>query len=131
MRRPERRLTRRPLRRLFAIMTLLLAAGPALACTCRPSSEDEIIAAADVVIVGTVESVRRLPGEAGLLAATIDVARIVKGRVHRQLQVRTRDSWAACGLPMEAGRRVRIAARKHHDGLYTNICQALSPPPQR
>lgn len=105
--------------------------APALACTCRPRSEAQIIADADVVIVGRVEAVRRLPGEAGMLAATIDVARIVKGRVHRQVQIRTRDSWAACGLPMEVGQRMRIAARKLNDGLHTDICQALSPPQPR
>jgi hypothetical protein len=115
----------------LAAALLALTAQPAWACTCQPRTEDEIIAAADVVVAGVVESVRRLPGEAGMLAATIDVARIVKGRVNRQIQVRTRNSWAACGLPLEAGRRVRIAARKLNDGLYTDVCQALSPPPQR
>ena len=112
---------------LLALAALLAAAPAALACSCRPSTEAQIIENADVVVFGEVTGVRRLPGE-GAVVATIDVARIVKGRVHRQLQIRTPDSSAACGVSFLEGQRLRLAARRLNSGLHTNLCMALSPP---
>ena len=114
---------------LLALAALLAAAPAALACSCRPRTEAQIIESADVVVVGAVTAVRRLPGD-NLVVATIEVARIVKGRVHRQLQVRTRDNSAACGVDFAEGQRVRVAATRLNDGLHTNLCMALSPPRQ-
>lgn len=91
-----------------------------------PRSEAAIIEAADVVIAGKVVDVRRA-GQGSILA-TLDVARIVKGRVHRQIQVRTPDNPAACGLDFAEGQLVRVAATRFNDGLNTNLCMALSPP---
>ncbi len=112
---------------VLAALFLLLSAWQALACSCLPRTEDEIIEAADVVVVGVVTEVRRLPGEPMVLA-TISVGRIVKGRVHRQIQVRTRENTAACGLPFQQGRIVKVAANKLSDGLNTNLCMALKAP---
>lgn len=120
---------RRAAAALLALAALLAAAPAALACSCRPRTEAQIIESADVVVVGAVTAVRRLSGES-LVVATIEVARIVKGRVHRQLQIRTRDNSAACGVTFSEGQRIRVAANRLNDGLHTNLCLALSPPRQ-
>ncbi len=114
------------MRAALALAALLAAGAPALACTCLQRTDAEIVEAADVVVVGRITDVK--PGgepNAGTLTATVEVLRIVKGRVHRQIQVTTRDNAAACGLPLRVGATVRLAANKLNDGLHTNICMAL------
>ena len=115
---------------MFGAAAFMLASQmPALACSCLPRSEAEIIEAADVAVVGKVGEVRRTgPSGAGGLLATIEVTRIIKGRVHRQIQVRTRDNAAACGIEFKSGSVVRVAAQKLNDGLNTNLCMALAAP---
>jgi hypothetical protein len=108
------------------------AAGPSLACSCMPRTEAEIIDSADVVVAGKVMEVRQIgPVGSGTRLASIEVSRIVKGRVHRQIQIRTPDTSAACGLDMPLGAVMRIAARKLHDGLHTNLCMSLRGPQTR
>lgn len=117
-------------RAIFAVAALaLIGATPALACSCLPRSEAQIIEAADVAVAGKVSDVRRF-GRAGSgsVIATIEVTRIIKGRVHRQIQVRTRDNPAACGIDFQPGSVVRVAAQKLNDGLNTNLCMALAAP---
>jgi hypothetical protein len=112
---------------ILAVLLAAIFAAPAYACSCRPRTEAEIIEAADVVVAGEVTDVRRRgPSGSGTVIATIDVARIIKGRIHRQIEVLTRDNSAACGVNFEKGQRVRIAASKLNDGLNTNLCMALS-----
>jgi hypothetical protein len=112
-----------------AALLAMIAASPALACLCLPRSEAQIIEAADVAVAGKVSDVRRI-GRAGSgsLIATLEVTRIIKGRVHRQIQVRTRDNPAACGIDFQPGNLVRVAAQKLNDGLNTNLCMALAAP---
>jgi len=112
-----------------AALLAMIAASPALACSCLPRSEAQIIEAADVVVAGKVGDVRRIgPAGSGSVIATIEVTRIIKGRVHRQIQVRTRDDPAACGVDFQPGSVVRVAAQKLNDGLNTNLCMALAAP---
>lgn len=109
----------------------LFATGtwPAHACTCRDRTAAEIVAAADVAIVGTVTEVRRTgPGPDATVIATVSVSRIIKGRIHRQIQLRTRGNSAACGVEFTEGMVVRIAADKLSDGLNTNLCMMLKGP---
>ena len=114
---------------LTAAAFLALAHTPAQACTCRPRTAAEIVAAADVAVVGMVTDVRRTEaGQNGTVIATISVSRIIKGRIHRQIQVRTPGSSAACGVSFVEGMVVRIAADKLNDGLNTTSCMLLVGP---
>ena len=114
---------------LTAAAFLALAHAPAQACTCRPRTAAEIVAAADVAVVGMVTDVRRTEaGQNGTVIATISVSRIIKGRIHRQIQVRTPGSSAACGVSFVEGMVVRIAADKLNDGLNTTSCMLLVGP---
>ncbi len=113
---------------LGAALLAALQANAALACSCRPRTAEQIIEAATVVVDGKVTGVAR---DGGRLAATISVARIIKGRVGRELIVKTQDNSAACGIALERGQIVRIAADKLNDGLWTNLCLALPAPKPR
>ena len=117
-------------RAAFTVAVLaVVITSPALACSCLPRSEAQIIEAADVAVAGKVGDVRRIgPAGTGRVIATIDVTRIIKGRVHRQIQVRTSDNPAACGIDFQPGSVVRVAAQKLNDGLNTNLCMALAAP---
>lgn len=99
-----------------------------MACSCRQRTPEQIIEAATVVVDGKVLGVA---SEGGRLAATISVARIVKGRVGRELIVKTQDNSAACGIAFKPGQIMRIAADKLNDGLWTNLCMALAAPKPR
>jgi hypothetical protein len=104
-------------------------ATPATACTCRDRTAAEIVAGADVAIVGTVTEVKRTgPGPDATVIATVTVSRIIKGRIHRQIQLRTRGNSAACGVEFTEGMIIRIAADKLSDGLNTNLCMLLRGP---
>ena len=114
---------------LALALTVGCLPGVARACSCAPRSEVEIIDAADVVVAGMVTDVRRIGAQgSGTVIATIDVGRIIKGRVHRQVQIKTRDNSAACGVSFTKGALVRVAAQKLNDGLNTNLCMALTAP---
>ncbi len=114
---------------MMATAFLALAHTPAQACTCRPRTAAEIVAAADVAVVGMVTDVRRTEsGQNGTVVATISVSRIIKGRIHRQIQLRTPGSSAACGVTFVEGAIVRIAADKLNDGLNTTLCMLLVGP---
>ncbi len=114
---------------LMATAFVALAVTPAQACTCKPRTAAEIVAAADVAIVGMVTDVRRTEaGRNGTVIATISVSRIIKGRIHRQIQLRTPGSETVCGVTFVEGAIVRIAADKLNDGLNTTLCMLLLGP---
>lgn len=114
---------------LLAALVLTFAASTAHACTCRDRTAAEIVAGADVAIVGTVTEVRRTaPGPDATVIATVTVSRIIKGRIHRQIQLRTRGNPAACGVEFTEGMIIRIAADKLSDGLNTSQCMVLRGP---
>ncbi|MGL4439129.1 MAG: hypothetical protein ACRCUE_07650 [Bosea sp. (in: a-proteobacteria)] len=114
---------------LIAAAFLSLAATPASACSCMPRTAAEIAAGADVAIVGTVTEVRRTgSGPNATVIATVSVSRIIKGRIHRQIQLRTPGNAAACGVEFTEGMTIRIAANKLSDGLNTNLCMVLRGP---
>jgi hypothetical protein len=114
---------------LLAAVVLAFASTPAQACTCKPRTAAEIVAAADVAVVGMVTDVRRTEaGRNGTVIATISVSRIIKGRIHRQIQLRTPGSETVCGVTFVEGAVVRIAADKLNDGLNTTLCMLLVGP---
>ena len=114
---------------LMATILGAFAVSPAGACTCRLRTAAEIVAAADVAVVGMVTDVRRTEaGQNGTVIATISVSRIIKGRIHRQIQVRTPGNSTACGVDFVEGAVVRIAADKLNDGLNTTLCMVLVGP---
>lgn len=114
---------------LVAFLSLLPATTPASACSCRDRTAAEIVAGAEVAVVGTVTEVKRTgPGPDATVIATINVTRIIKGRIHRQIQLKTPGNPAACGVEFTEGMVVRIAANKLNDGLNTNLCMILRGP---
>lgn len=105
-----------------AALSVMLAAPVALACSCQPRTIGQIIADADVVFHGEVTSVRR---EGPGIAARIAVTRVIKGASGFEAVVHTPADSAACGLPLQQGQAVRIAAMTRGGMLFTNLCMAF------
>jgi hypothetical protein len=100
----------------------VIAPAPAAACSCPPRTVGQIIADADVVVHGEVVSLRRDgPG----IAARIAVTRVIKGASGFEAVIHTPTDRAACGLPLQQGQAVRIAAMSRGGALFTNLCMAL------
>jgi hypothetical protein len=112
---------------LAAAFALLGAAeSPAFACSCRPRTEAEIIAASDVAVVGRVTEVKRGRADgAGVTTATLSVSRVLKGKAGKRVMIRTPSSSAACGVNFTRGETMRVAATRGPDGLSTTLCMAL------
>ena len=116
--RPTAMTSRAPTRLLMALVVAalglapgLLLAGPAYACSCAQVPLPAQVAAADVLVVGEVDS---LGSADRSLEVTIAVEQVVRGDVEGDTtQIRTADSGAACGLDfLEVGQRYAFFAAR-------------------
>ena len=104
----------------------LAVSSVAHACSCRPRSNAERLATADVAIEGTVLSVRRAgEGRSDPLIARLRVTSTLKGTVPRVVTLNTRGSSSACGINFVKGETYRLTASREPDGLHTGLCQLL------
>ena len=110
---------------------LVLVPGPAAACSCAVSGDDELLAQADAVFVGTAlnrQETQTSTTGAGLLSGfvtyTFAVDNVMKGAVGTARQeVRTGLNSAACGTDFELGQRYQVFAHRSPDGgLNTGLC---------
>lgn len=121
---------RTPTRLLLALVVAslglapaLLVAGPAYACSCAQRPLAEQVAAADVVVVGAVDS---LETRDRTLEVTVAVEQVVRGHVSTDtLRLRTASSGAACGLDfLVVGERYAFLAARVDGGesLVAGLC---------
>ena len=108
---------------LAGLLALFLASIPAHACSCRPMSQKQAIAASDVVFQGRVLSVYR---DGNRLFATLSVMRPVKGKLRTQVEVGTNASSAACGYNFRKGQVVMVGAHFSQNQYSTQACLMLS-----
>ncbi len=115
-----------------ALAVVVLAPGPAFACSCVQASLAEHVDDADVVVVATVDGVDR----PGLLAFSADQARYaltveqaLKGEVSVRTEVHSAVSGASCGLEgvEEGGRYVVFAHREASGTLSASLCGGTRP----
>jgi nucleoid-associated protein YgaU len=123
-----------------AVLTVtVVQAKKALACSCAPSSEQQLANAADVVFDG-VAAGRHDPNPAGGIVGsgdpiswTFDVSGVIKGAPTDPQEVRSARGGATCGISFELGPPYRVFARRQADQtLATDLCsgtRALSSPP--
>ncbi|MGA9749705.1 MAG: hypothetical protein WBQ50_19810 [Nocardioides sp.] len=111
-----------------ALAVLVLAPGPAYACSCVAAGTAEHVDLADVVVIARVDSVR-LP--LALLSSSADPARYelvveqaLKGDVAARLTVLSAQSGASCGLEgvEEGGRYVVFADLAPSGALTASLC---------
>jgi hypothetical protein len=96
-----------------ALAVLVLAPGPAFACSCVNSGAEEYVDFADLVVVGTFEQHRPVPAgkEPDALAWTVAVDEVLEGQAPARMDVITPVSGASCGLEgVEPGRRYVVFA---------------------
>jgi hypothetical protein len=116
------------MQQLIATSAVVIAAlagfaQAAFACSCRQPTEASITANSEVVLSGTVVSVRRVGhSQFGRLFATVRVGRVYKGRLPNTITVETRGSSAACGVKFEAGQQVRFGASSNGRNYMTGLC---------
>ncbi len=116
-----------------ALAVLVLAPGPAFACSCVAADTAEHVDLADVVVIARVDSVR-LP--LALLSSSADPARYelfveqaLKGDVAARLTVLSPQSGASCGLEgvEEGGRYVVFADLAPSGALTASLCGGTQP----
>ena len=106
--------------------TLILAATPALACSCGPPNPKRVAARVEVLFDGHVIDQRPGVDLAGRRASVIQirVRRIVRGHVPKTgvITLYSAPDPAACGVDYSQGFAGRFGASMHTGGLYTSSC---------
>ncbi len=111
------------LRTLLVSLAILLAAEPALACSCaRNPTAAGILQRAAAVFTGSVEQSTPLPGEHA--ATTFRVQESFKGpRAGGTVRVvHPSGSSASCGVKFSAGQSYTIAAQRDGADYATSLC---------
>lgn len=113
-----------------AVVVLIAAAAPALACSCKPTTREQMIAQVPYVFEGRVMSTRV---EGGERFTEFEVVRPLKGGVPTHVEVSTRAHPTACGASFTPGERVTVGATFKEHQFFTNSCIifALNKPLRR
>jgi hypothetical protein len=116
------------MRRVLLATTIgvLLAATPALACSCGPPNPKRVAARVEVLFEGRVLDQRPGVDLAGRKAAVIRVRvdRMVRGHMPRSrvITLFSAPHPASCGVDYSQGFTGRFGASMHTGGLYTSSC---------
>jgi hypothetical protein len=117
-------------RAVFAFLASTLIASVAWACSCRPPSPDEsegavikrMIKESDAAFRGRVLSSRRTDPDinSGEVIARVRILKAYKGvRRGRTVTLTTGPNGAMCGLSLDKGSTIRVAASRRRDGTYS------------
>ena len=110
---------------LFVAGAVALGAPEAAhACSCMPwKGPIPAMESSSAVFLGTVEAKAEVKGEFGNEHVyTVTVEKRWKGEVEGQVEVRTADNSAACGIVMETGTRYLVFASGQPGQLSTGLC---------
>lgn len=108
--------------RMFVFAILTLIPHVALACSCKPMSREQAMAAVNTVFEGRVLRVRK---DGNSIYADIEMSRMVKGTVPRIVEVGTPASSPACGYGFKAGERVTVAAQFSQQQYTATLCTMM------
>lgn len=110
---------------LLAGTLLVLAPGPAVACSCTSADLAIRVESADSIGSGTVAWVAI---NAETMTFAVDVTEVHKGRLGSREKVRTPSDVDTCGLRVEEGRRYLLFVQGSHGGtLRTDLCAGSTP----
>ena len=114
---------------LAGCVVVLIQAPPAHACSCAPISRFDAAESADVIMFGTVRSVRSVSGPAPGRELTLAVRYVYKGTAYTEQVVQTPRDSAACGISAEPGTTMVIFATERTEPvteyayeLQTTLC---------
>jgi hypothetical protein len=112
-----------------AVLSGLVFAGSALACSCAPSPPAEALAGSDAAIVGRLLGVT--PHGATQARYRYEVLRVYRGRgpIERgaELTVLSPRGSAACALPDRVGRRYGLFLLGDRGRWASGLCGVISP----
>lgn len=112
---------------VFFVCCSLVAAQPALACSCAPApGPQEALNQAAAVFTGTVVSIQPSENPLGYLV-TFRVERTWKGTQCREVTVFTGQGDFDCGYPFQSGQSYLVYADRSKGQLATNICSRTKP----
>ncbi|MBB6345904.1 hypothetical protein ACWGH8_29370 [Nonomuraea muscovyensis] len=104
--------------------TLVIAGGPAAACSCARLTPKQRVAGAAAVFTGTVTEVRLVEPveDGGKVTATLRADQVYKGEIALSAEVSSRVQGPACGFPFRTGERYLIFAHAEGEALTTSSC---------
>ncbi|WP_152363633.1 DUF3592 domain-containing protein [Microlunatus speluncae] len=100
---------------LTGCVVVLTGATPAHACSCEAITRAEAAEQADVIIFGTVRSVRPVADPASGRELVVEVRYVYKGTAYAEQVVQSPDDAAACGFAAEPGTTMVIYATERSD----------------
>ena len=107
-------------RRIIATMAGLVVTGPAFACKCAVTSQDDAIRSAPVVFEGRVRDIQT-QGRAQL--TTFTVVRPIKGVANDQMMVKVRSHTesAACGYDFRSAERTLLVGGARDERGFVSV----------
>lgn len=105
--------------RTAVVLATLLAAAPALACSCAP--RDPAAPGPEVLVTAEVLNVTQGP-TTGTHVATLRVLKRHAGSVPRIIRVGTRSHSVACGVDFTKGETRQFALYRARGKLTSNAC---------
>jgi hypothetical protein len=116
----------RAVSRIFLVALLaVMAPAVALACSCAPSSREQIIEMADVAFSGRVIRTWR-SGDGRFLLASVVVTKRIKGKVAERVTVTTSAYPTMCGYALDPGRTYDFAAQRAPRGRVSiDMCSMV------
>ena len=104
--------------------SVILPSPPSWACTCVPSTREELGRDADVVFTGIATDA----GDEGAFTywTSFNVGIVYRGRLGPTVAVETAGSGSSCWVRFLEGHIYTVFARAQEDGLDTNICQGTA-----
>ena len=119
---------------LLAAVSLVVVARPASACTCAPFDTRAALSGSDAALVGTLVSrtsppppAEGEPADGGDAVYRFRVDLPVKGTLGAEVEVRSPDSEASCGLSAPAGRPVGLLLSERDGQYHGDLCRQPSP----
>lgn len=115
-------------------IVLVLMAGHAQACSCKPMNSEESKEKASALFKGTVISVSKTSRST---VATIAVEEVTKGgkrlQAGKTVKLRTNTSSAGCGMEFKEGESMNFAGHYDSGRMRGSSCdqQGLNPPPEK
>ncbi|MDX6602976.1 MAG: Tissue inhibitor of metalloproteinase [Solirubrobacterales bacterium] len=114
---------------MLVVMTMLVSASAASACSCAPQPPGESLREADGAVVGRL--VKVLPHGPLHAVFRYEVRHVYKGAdlidAGEMLDVRSARRGAACGLPRRTGRSYGLFLSHRHGRWFGGICGVIAP----
>lgn len=111
----------------MAVLTVLLSAAVAQACSCADGDPRSSLARADGAFVGTVVRAPDRTGSDQEVSWEFAVERVVKGDLRERVTVWSSANGASCGLEIRDRRRIGLFLERHGERWASSLCWQVDP----